>query len=191
MKKLKQTTLVFLIAIFGLAQTGCFGKFALVNKMYSWNKTIGSKFANSAVFWVFIIIPVYEVAFVVDFIALNLIEFWGGSNPVAMKAGEKETQMVAWHGEQYQITATPNRFHIEQLTGKKKGKVTELVYCPENKSWNAAAEGQTVKLVSFSETKDHQELVTFYKPDGSTTTVSTSESITSIQHQLCETYARK
>jgi hypothetical protein len=191
MKKIKQATLIFLIAILGLTQMGCFGKFALVNKLYSWNKTVGNKFVNSAVFWVLIIIPVYEVASIIDFVILNLIEFWSGSNPVAMKAGEKETQMVAWHGEKYQITATQNHFHIEQLTGKKKGKITELVYNPQNKSWNAVAAGQSVKLVSFSISKDQQELVTFYKPDGSTLTTSTRESVTSIQHQLSETYASK
>jgi len=191
MKTLKQTTLFFLIAIFAFTQMGCFGKFGLVRQLYSWNNSLGSKFAKSAVFWVFMIIPVYGVASLIDFAILNVIEFWSGSNPIAMKANEKETQVVAWRGEKYQITATPNRFHIEQLTGKNKGKITELVYRVEDKSWNAVSECESVKLVSFSEAKDHQELVTFYKPDGTVTTVRTNESIASVQQQLGTAYARK
>ncbi|MBI1768174.1 MAG: DUF3332 domain-containing protein [Bacteroidetes bacterium] len=191
MKTIKQTTLIFLIAIFGLTQMGCFGKFALVSKLYSWNKSLGDKFVRSAVLWVFLIIPVYEVASLVDFLILNLIEFWSGSNPVAMKPGEKETQMLAWHGDQYRVTATQNRFHIEQLTGKSKGKVAELVFNTADKSWNAVSNERTTKLVSFSETKDRKELVTFYKPDGTTTTVLASESIASIQQKLSTAYARK
>ncbi len=191
MKTLKQITLISLITIFGVTQTGCFGKFALVRKLYTWNDSLGNKFAKSAVLWVFIIIPVYSIATFIDFVILNLIEFWTGSNPIAMKPGEKETQVVAWRGEKYQITATQNRFHIEQLSGVDKGKITELLYRKEDKSWNAIAGCQDIKLVSFSETCDHQEQVTFYKPDGSTTTVLTSETIASIQQRLNVVYALK
>ncbi len=67
-----------------LLTTGCYGKFALTQKLYGWNGSLGNKFVNTIVFWAFIVLPVYEVFAFVDFVALNLIEFWSGSNPLAV-----------------------------------------------------------------------------------------------------------
>ncbi len=63
--------------------TGCFGKFALTRKLYSWNDELGNKFVKTIVFWAFNIIPVYGVFGLADMWVLNVIEFWTGSNPIA------------------------------------------------------------------------------------------------------------
>lgn len=66
---------------------GCFGKFALVRKIYQVNSQVNDKYVRSLLTWVFIIAPVYQISGLVDFVIFNTIEFWSGNNPLA--AGEK------------------------------------------------------------------------------------------------------
>ncbi len=75
-----------------LSATGCYGKFALTKKVYDWNGSFGNKYLVSILFWVLSIIPVYEIAGVVDVFILNLIEFWTGGNPLASVEHEDGTQ---------------------------------------------------------------------------------------------------
>jgi hypothetical protein len=58
MKVFRKYALLALVAWAGLFQAGCFGKFALTRKLYSWNESVGSKFVQSLVMWVMFIIPV-------------------------------------------------------------------------------------------------------------------------------------
>ena len=81
MSKLRFSFLAVLIAI-AVPATGCYGKFALVRKVYAFNGSIGDKFLRSLVTWIFIWLPVYGLAAFVDFIVFNTIEFWTGTNPV-------------------------------------------------------------------------------------------------------------
>ncbi len=62
---------------------GCYGSFTLTKKLHRWNGSLGNKFAESAVMWALVIIPVYELSLLGDFLLFNLIEFWSGKNPVA------------------------------------------------------------------------------------------------------------
>ena len=71
-----------LIALAGVSG-GCFGKFALTRKLYGWNDSLGNKFVKTIAFWALTIIPAYELMGLGDFLVLNVIEFWTGSNPVA------------------------------------------------------------------------------------------------------------
>jgi hypothetical protein len=71
---------------------GCYGKFALTRKVYALNGEVRDKFLRSGLTWVFLIVPVYGVAGLADFVVLNTIEFWSGKNPVA--EGEKDFQYV-------------------------------------------------------------------------------------------------
>ncbi len=66
-----------------LASSGCYGKFLLTRKLYEWNGSFGDKWLRTIVFWVFVILPVYGIVTFVDAVALNLVEFWTGSNPMA------------------------------------------------------------------------------------------------------------
>ncbi len=84
MKKI--VALFVAVSIFMLS--GCYGKFNLTRKVYNINGSVDNKFLRSAVTWAFIIIPVYGIAALLDFILFNTIEFWTGSNPIA--EGEKE-----------------------------------------------------------------------------------------------------
>lgn len=62
---------------------GCYGSFTLTKKLYNWNGTLGNKWVKSIVFFVFNVVPAYPLCGFIDAVALNLVEFWTGSNPMA------------------------------------------------------------------------------------------------------------
>ena len=72
-----------LVAAVGALSAGCFGKFQLTRKVYDMNKSIDEKYVRSAATWIFVIVPVYGFAALIDLIVFNVIEFWTGENPVA------------------------------------------------------------------------------------------------------------
>lgn len=64
--------------------TGCMGKFALTDKVYSWNEKVDSnRWINEGVFVAFMIIPVYAVTMFADVIIFNSVDWWTGKNPIA------------------------------------------------------------------------------------------------------------
>jgi hypothetical protein len=80
-----RTALLALVALLAGGSAGCYGRFALTRKLYNWNGQVtNNDFANSAIMWVLLIIPVYGVLGLVDFLVLNTIEVFTGSNPVAV-----------------------------------------------------------------------------------------------------------
>ncbi len=64
--------------------TGCMGKFALTDKLYTWNKSIDSnRWVNEGVFLVFVILPVYGISMFADAVIFNSVDWWTGKNPIA------------------------------------------------------------------------------------------------------------
>lgn len=87
-KRLVVGSMISLTLVLSTAQ--CFGGFALTKKLYQFNKSIsagdnslGGKFIRTLAMWVMIVIPFYLVAFLGDFVVLNLIEFWTGKPLIA------------------------------------------------------------------------------------------------------------
>ncbi|MFN3875083.1 MAG: DUF3332 family protein, partial [Flavobacteriales bacterium] len=72
MKKLAKPAMFIGLLSLGFAQTGCFGEFALVRKVYNWNDSMSNKFVKTLLFYAMNIIPVYGVAALIDFVILNL-----------------------------------------------------------------------------------------------------------------------
>lgn len=145
-----------------LLSSSCLGSFSAFNSLRDWNDNVtNSKFVNNLIFWGLNIIPVYGLFFAGDVIIFNTIEFWTGSNPIAMADNESETQIAEVDGKKVKMTATKNNFKIEVLEGKEKGKIIELIYTPEDKTWNAKKGDELIKLASF---KDGFYIV--YTPDG-------------------------
>jgi len=100
MKRITAATVAMAIAMVSLQ--GCYGKMALTKKVYRVNGEVHDKFLRSLVSWAFIIVPVYQISVLVDFVIFNTIEFWSGTNPVAQ--GEKQFQ-YSENGETYKIHA--------------------------------------------------------------------------------------
>lgn len=133
--------------------SSCLGSFKAFNNLKDWNQGLTeSKFLDNLIFWGLNIVPVYGLFFLGDALIFNVIEFWSGSNPIAMKPGETETQMVEHDGNTFKMVATKNRVQITVVEGPKKGKKLDLVYKPDEKSWNAVRpNGEIIKLSSFEE----------------------------------------
>jgi len=131
--------------------TSCIGSFSAFNGIKDWNQSVtDNKFGNELIFLALWIIPVYQIAAFGDLVVFNTIEFWDGTNPIAMNEGEKETKVVKGKKSTYAVTATKNKFHIEIIEGKHKGSITELAYETSDKSWNLIKkEGKKIKLTSL------------------------------------------
>lgn len=169
MKKFGIYSMTILMLGIGTLSTGCFGKFALVRKLYTWNDGLGNKWLKTIVFWGLNFIPVYGFCGFVDYFILNVVEFWTGSNPIAMGPTDKETQIVKGKdGNSYEITATQNRFDIVQLTGANKGTKQSMLFNPTAQTCSIVIDGKESKLVQYNETAHTVQL---FRPDGSSITV--------------------
>jgi len=149
MKKLVFTAIAASIM---LTQTGCFGSFALVNKIYEFNDGASdNKILKTLLMYVLYIVPVYQVSAFLDLVIFNLIEFWGGSNPIAMEEGQVEEQFMAIKGENYKVTATKNQMVFEKLENGEMTDMGTMVYSPETKVWSFEKEDQVVDLIKISD----------------------------------------
>lgn len=136
MKLIRKSAFILAMGSLIVSQSGCFGEFALVRKVYNFNQDVSSsKFVRSLLFWVMNIIPVYGVASFLDVIIFNLIEFWSGSNPLAMNEGDYEMQLVTYKGDEFKIEATKDTFTTTQLSGKKAGEVRVMKYDRCDNTW--------------------------------------------------------
>jgi hypothetical protein len=172
MKKTTRAIAFTLGAAMLLQMQGCYGDFRLTRKLYQWNGTVGDKWVNSIVMVAMVIIPVYGLAGLADFLALNAVQFWTGKNPVTMKEGEKEIQVVQWEGKAYQLTATPNRMEVRPLSDGAPQASVSLAYNPATRTWSADAGGQDREVMKMLD--DSGLLADVIYPDGSTRRVDLS-----------------
>lgn len=133
--------------------TSCLGSFSAFNSLRDWNDGLtNNKFMDNLVFWALNIVPVYPLFIFGDVVFFNLLEFWTGSNPIAMADGESETQYANVKGTDVRMTASKNKFDIAILSGENEGKEINLLFVPEDKSWNAIGEnGELIKLASMED----------------------------------------
>jgi len=162
---MKKIIAALLSAFLLLVSANCYGGFVATRKIYAWNGSLGNKWVNTIVMWVLIIIPVYELAGLVDFLVLNTLEFWTGSNPLAMKEGEKETQIVKRSGKEFEVTATKNQFEIREVTNGIQSATTQIVYLPSESAWFVKVNGKLTKISEISPLDE--EKARLFHPDGS------------------------
>ena len=62
-----------------LTFTSCLGPNTLFNDLHEWNGQVSEQdWVNEVVFLGFTIIPVYSIAYLIDIVVLNTIDYWGG-----------------------------------------------------------------------------------------------------------------
>ena len=187
MRKLSKIMMVFLASWTLFVQSGCYGSFELTKKLWEWNGSLTeSKFVHTLVFWVLNIIPVYGVCGFIDVVIFNLIEFWSGNNPIAMKEGDYEQQIVTKDGVTYKMEATRNRFTITNLDGKEAGKVTAFVYRTEDNSWNVEKDGELVTIARLDD-RNGMPVAHFTGTNGEVRTItlpSNEESLAAMKQSL-------
>jgi hypothetical protein len=163
---MKKVVFSAMAAMIMITQTGCFGSFELVKKIYNFNDNItDSDFVNTLVFYVFTILPVYSIGVFIDVVILNLIEFWTGSNPIAMVEGEVEEQIVMYKGESYKMTASKNKFHVEKLNGSETIEVGNLVFADEVRTWSFEKDGESKPIATLN----NDNSVTYHVENGTAT----------------------
>jgi len=104
------------------SMSGCYGSNALFNKVHNWNGSLGDKWINSIVHFVFFgILPVYGFTLFVDVVILNVIEFWTGSNPLAM--GDTYEEMDANGNKIYAVKNADGSLSVNMVdvNGKTAG----------------------------------------------------------------------
>ncbi len=120
--------------------SSCIGSFSLTNKVKDWNSNISNKFVNELVFICFHIVPVYGVTIFADAIVINSIEFWSGSNPIALQDQEIEGQ----YGK-YLISSNENGYDVTN----EAGKTVELRFNRAKKTWSAKVDGQKIDFLTY------------------------------------------
>ncbi len=149
----------------GFIGTACFGEFQLTRKIYQWNESVvEGRFVQTLLFYAMNIIPVYGVGATIDFFILNLIEFWSGSNPMAMEPGESEEIFLTEDGVQYRLRATHNQFELLALDGDRAGEEQVLRFAPDSKTWYLECEGQSLALMQFE--GEQSDLLRVFSPLG-------------------------
>jgi len=78
---MKKFTAAILISALTCA-AACYGPFNLTRKLHKRIGELEGKWQQEGVFLVCALLPVYGITVLVDAVALNSIEFWGGENPV-------------------------------------------------------------------------------------------------------------
>ena len=129
--------------------SSCMGSFQLTNKMYDFNKSIGSKWVNELVFVACCILPVYEITLFVDGVVLNSIEFWTGKKALA-NAGEKKI-VKNNEGKNVEITAMENGYNLTDGATSMN-----FVFDEETKVWSAEYNNQTTNLIKIVDDNNAQ-----------------------------------
>lgn len=127
MKKTYLTVAVVCALMGSMMLPSCIGSFTLTNKLLSWNRQISNKFVNELVFFVFWVLPVYEISALADVVVLNSIEFWSGENPVA-----SGTKVIEGSDGRYLVTADKDGYTIKS---ENDGSVVRLNFHPDTQSW--------------------------------------------------------
>ena len=80
------SAVLVLVGFVPVATTGCFGQFQLTKKLYRFNSEVDP---DKWIQWsVFLLLSIsYGLAFVIDAVFANSMEFWSGKNPVSADAG--------------------------------------------------------------------------------------------------------
>lgn len=145
--------------------SSCIGSFALTHKILDWNRSVSSKWVNEVIFIAISIVPVYGIAVMADVLVINSIEFWTGENPVADVG---TTKTVEGKDGLYTVETREDGYTIQ-----KEGveNVVELNFDKAEKTWSVDADGESHKLLTFTEGDE----VVMHMPDGGEMNVTLNE----------------
>ncbi len=162
MKKFNLSVAVVLLAG-SVMCSSCVGSFALFNKYCKWQTTMTSnKYVNGIVG--IILFPIAgTVTSFVDYIVLNTIEFWSGSNPVASNT----TTVMGQDGRYYAVKTTRKGYEVKAPTGE----VTYFLHDEKTDSWSMMQNGVVKEIFRFNA----DGTIRANLPNGETITVTNDE----------------
>ena len=97
----------------------------------------------------------------------NLIEFWGGDNPLSMNEGEIEINYAEVEGEEFKYEVTKDQYKITQLTGDEAGKVRTMRFDRETMTW-MYTDGTQIEspLMGYYNDKEGNPMVRIHTENG-------------------------
>ena len=144
----KAIILLLVVSVLSMTVSGCFGSFRLTRTVYEMNQSLNDKFLQTIVMWAMMIVPVYGFSALIDIWILNLIEFWTGTNPLAMNADDLEERFYEHEGKQYLVTTTQNRYDVVEVGNDENSFA--LVF--DIDSWYLHSNGEVIKVTEESGT---------------------------------------
>jgi hypothetical protein len=100
---------------------GCYGSFPLTKAVYRINGDVTDQsLVHSIVMWIFVLVPVYSAAMIVDAVVFNLVEFWTGDSITAssgtLDSGVTYAFGPAENGRDAVLTLTDGGRTVARLT---------------------------------------------------------------------------
>ncbi len=135
----RRVAVLALIALVFPMLVNCYGSFPLTRAVYRANSSVPTGILRTVVFWVFLAVPVYSTAALVDAIALNLIEFWTGAvfaatsvtdgqgNHVALTPSEDGREATLTVSRDGTVTGTLRLVRVDEATCELRGADGALV----------------------------------------------------------------
>lgn len=129
-----------------LLYSSCIGSFSLFNSYAKWQCNMtNSKFVNAIVG--FVLMPIVgSVTTFIDWVVLNTIEFWSGTNPMQANIG-KTQQVLGGDGLYYAVTTTKNGYEVKAPSGE----VSYFTYDKKTDAWTLTQNGETRELFRFNQ----------------------------------------
>ena len=161
-RALKLISMALIMALLSVSFFGCYGNFAATRKLYSFNGSFNNKYVNSVLMYVMLTaLPVYEIAAAADILVFNTVEFWTGSNPMAMGPNDEVIKYAQENDKDLKVTIRQNQVIVEDMNNP--GQELQLSYKPFEKSWYYQGENGLVKIATLS-----GENIALHQPNGKT-----------------------